>query len=520
MLALPVLWLPARLSRFAVGLAMSLGLGGCAVMDGAGPPVLLPSDPAAQQCLQWFERLDAVTDAHHVRDGGAARIAGFPFLRTDRLLASFRDEATRSDAAFQAWGARLRALDAQARAFERAHLPAAALAELGVPDVASAGARAQRCADTLWAEVVAHPALRTTLAQRAQVPDDYSDWRRALGLYPLTRGPFFAGVERWQQRWSATFAHTPARIDTTAGWQRHVPATASGSPGGAELAALLGAVPRDALGIPTPDAATTQRLLQAHAPVLVIQNRGAHDRLGRLHWGEGPAPQVDASQPVVYQRLAHTRFGEQTLLQLVYSVWFPQRPPEGALDLLAGAVDAVVMRLTLAPDGRVWLFDSIHACGCYHLFVPTPALVPRPAPDARSEWAFVPTTLPAMRVGERLRVVIESGSHMVVGVAPEPAANAAADGTAPAQTYTLSDEDGLRSLPGADGRRRSAFWPHGIMPGTERGERLLFWPMGIESPGAMRQWGRQPTAFVGRRHFDDARLLQERFRLQPSLGAP
>jgi len=520
MVRFSILWMSNRLPRFAVGLAMSLGLGGCAVMDGAGPPVLWPSDPAAQQCLQWFERLDAVTDAHHVRDGGAARIAGFPFLRTDRLLASFRDDAVRSDAAFQAWGARLRALDAQARAFERAHLPAAALAELGVPDVAGAGARTQRCADTLWAEVVAHPALRTTLAQRAQVPDDYSDWRRALGLYPLTRGPFFAGVERWQQRWSATFAHTPARIDTTAGWQRHVPATASGSPGGAELAALLGAVPRDALGIPTPDAATAQQLLQAHAPVLVIQNRGAHDRLGRLHWGDGPAPQVDASQPVVYQRLAHTRFGEQTLLQLVYSVWFPQRPPQGALDLLAGAVDAVVMRLTLAPDGRVWLFDSIHACGCYHLFVPTPALVPRPAPDARSEWAFVPTTLPAMRVGERLRVVIESGSHMVVGVAPEPAANAAADGTAPAQTYTLSDEDGLRSLPGADGRRRSAFWPHGIMPGTERGERLLFWPMGIESPGAMRQWGRQPTAFVGRRHFDDARLLQERFLLQPSLGAP
>jgi hypothetical protein len=49
------------------------------------------------------------------------------------------------------------------------------------------------------------------------------------------------------------------------------------------------------------------------------------------------------------------------------------------------------------------------------------------------------------------------------------------------------------------------------MPGTERGERALFWPMGIASPGAMRQWGRQPTAFVGRRHFDDAHLLSDRF---------
>jgi hypothetical protein len=29
----------------------------------------------------------------------------------------------------------------------------------------------------------------------------------------------------------------------------------------------------------------------------------------------------------------------------------------------------------------------------------------------------------------------------------------------------------------------------------------------------MRQWGRPPTAFVGRRHFDDARLIKELFRL-------
>jgi hypothetical protein len=36
--------------------------------------------------------------------------------------------------------------------------------------------------------------------------------------------------------------------------------------------------------------------------------------------------------------------------------------------------------------------------------------------------------------------------------------------------------------------------------------------MGIESAGAMRQWGRQATAFVGRRHFDDADLFEKRFR--------
>ena len=43
---------------------------------------------------------------------------------------------------------------------------------------------------------------------------------------------------------------------------------------------------------------------------------------------------------------------------------------------------------------------------------------------------------------------------------------------------------------------------------------LLFWPMGITSAGQMRQWGRHATAFVGRRHFDDARLLDQYFELR------
>ena len=57
------------------------------------------------------------------------------------------------------------------------------------------------------------------------------------------------------------------------------------------------------------------------------------------------------------------------------------------------------------------------------------------------------------------------------------------------------------------------FGPDGLVAGTERGERFLFWPMGIRSAGAMRQWGRHATAFVGRRHFDDADLIERRFEL-------
>ena len=79
--------------------------------------------------------------------------------------------------------------------------------------------------------------------------------------------------------------------------------------------------------------------------------------------------------------------------------------------------------------------------------------------------------------------------------------------------YEIRPYGELRSIQRLDGGRSSAFGPDGLVPGTERPERRFFWPMGIVSAGAMRQWGRQPTAFIGRRHFDDAGLLDERFRL-------
>ena len=62
-----------------------------------------------------------------------------------------------------------------------------------------------------------------------------------------------------------------------------------------------------------------------------------------------------------------------------------------------------------------------------------------------------------------------------------------------------------------NGQARSMFDDKGIVPGTSRKERMLLWPMGVKDAGAMRQWGHHATAFIGRRHFDDADLLERYF---------
>jgi hypothetical protein len=88
------------------------------------------------------------------------------------------------------------------------------------------------------------------------------------------------------------------------------------------------------------------------------------------------------------------------------------------------------------------------------------------------------------------------------------------DGPTGGIEYLFAEDDTLRSRSLPQGGHRSLFRPDGIVPGSERAERYFFWPMGIAEPGAMRQWGRHATAFVGRRHFDDADLLERYFFLE------
>ena len=538
-----------RLQRLA-GLLMLIGvLSGCAAIEKSEPPV---GANDAARCAVWFETVDAATQQAGVSDAGAHRLAGYPFLRSNRFLAVLGEEVADSPAAFGPWVGRLAELDRQARAVELANLPlqfVPPLVELAVAGAGKAGvagaadkpaiaARTQQCSaqahDALMAATRASAPARRQLAGRAQVPDDYSAIKRTLGLYLLMRLPFFKGVERWQQSTAAKFAARASQTPNPAApLMRYTPA---GKPIAAgHVAALYAQRQPDALGMARLSVQDEALLLRAYAPDLDIETQGSYDRFGPLRWagdaaagqsnppGSAPSPVVAAGQPVMYQRIAYTRYQGQTLMQLVYSVWFPERPPASGIDLLSGKLDSVVLRLTLAPDGTPWLYDSIHSCGCYHLFLPTPRAVPRPPPPAAAgeaaapvEWAFVPATLPAMAVGQRVVMRLASGTHYVEGLRPL-GASAPAGTSGSATVFPLMDDNALRTLPVGDpsgGVTRSAFWPSGIVPGTERGERLLFWPMGIDSPGAMRQWGRQPTAFVGRRHFDDARLMELRFELK------
>jgi hypothetical protein len=157
---------------------------GCADLDQSLPSDQEDRSADTQECADWFTRLDQAIDRAGVRDGEAYRIPGFPYLRVNRYLASFRQQAQKDAIAFAAWEKRLRDLDARTRNYELKNLPQPLLASLGANSRSEAAARTDRCAASMAALNATTASRRLILAERARVPDDYADWKRSAGLYP------------------------------------------------------------------------------------------------------------------------------------------------------------------------------------------------------------------------------------------------------------------------------------------------------------------------------------------------
>jgi hypothetical protein len=476
--------------RLLLVLGLMGALAGCAAVDPyASDPIAthLLRDDDVGYCARLFADLDQRVDRANARDAEAYRIDGFPYLRVDRFSAALGTRAA-VDPQRRAWLKRLAELDDAGRATE--------LANAGLPDDDLA-----RCRVLLVTEDAASIAA---LRARAQVADDYSTPSRAAGLYPLTRLAFAAGVKRWQEETLVAFSTPVSELPVRGKLVRFELA------GAAPAVALP--MPTDALGVPILSAFDRNALLQRHSPVLEIDVAGPFDRPGTVVLDAADQPVVDPAAPLAYARVAHSLIEGRPHLQLVYTFFFTERPPRGAFDPLAGRLDGLVWRVTLGADGTPLVYDSIHPCGCYHLFFPTDRVTPRPAEDSLDEGMFAPQALAVPTADQVVVLRIESGTHYVQRV------SFGRRGSADVR-YWLDDDRHLTVLPRSNGGTRSAYGSDGLMAGSERGERYFFWPMGIESAGQLRQWGRHATAFVGRRHFDDPMLFDSYFVLRPTPSA-
>jgi hypothetical protein len=491
----------------AIAVFAALLLAACASVDPyTSAPIAahLKRADAVGECARLFRRVDQTIDKLGVRDVQSPQVEGFPYLRVDRLTARLAPE-TGNDEANRAWRERMLALDREARAIEIANAGAVGRETAGIDD----------CRTRLAEEDRVAPDLR----KAAHVEDDYSSTMRAFGLYPVTKFAFASGIRKWHEETRELHAVPLPELPRLGESVRYAPQPPL-------LLATLDTLPApqpDVLGVPHLTPALTEALIARNAPAIEVDTVDANDRLGQLAWGDGGKRViVDTTRPVAYARITYTRLAGRVVPQLVYTFWFPARPSQSTFDALSGNLDGLVWRVTLGPDLKPLVYDTIHPCGCYHLFYPTTRVRERPGPipgqGPYDEGLFVPQPVDAPREGERQLLHISAKTHYVRRVANM------VDAQGSGLAYALRDENDLRVLPWPNESvprgTRSAYGTDGLIAGSERLERFFFWPMGIESAGQMRQWGHHATAFVGRRHFDDPDLFDRYFELTEVVADP
>ncbi len=475
-------------------------LTGCAQLG-----VLPDPDSARSQCDELFNALDNAVVEQGVQDAQDRRLSVAPYLRVNRLLSSFRDEVRGKT--LQQWLDAMQDLGIQGWAIEYANLSAAVQqslweqAQAVTARVTTFTQVLNECADQDRQQNFSTEAEQQALRKAAVVEDNYSMIKRILGVYPLSALVFRKGISDWHEETRRRFALSLTQMPVSGHLQRYTTGQTKRLLK-SEVQDILRTSAMNPLQIPVPTEAQLASLMSTYAPIYEIDTVSDDDRIGVPMLSEGAQIEVDTQQPMVYQYVSHTRFQQQVLLQLNYLIWFPARTATSGLDLLAGKLDGITWRVTLLPNGEPLVFDTMHNCGCYHLFFAGPDVTVLPEETGLTEPAFFPTHRHFSHAELPLVLRISSGSHYIEAVYPQ------AGDPGPDHLYSLRSADGLRNLPWAGVQHRSLYDQQGLVAGSERLERFLFWPMGIPSAGAMRQAGHHATAFVGRRHFDDAYLFE------------
>ncbi len=466
-------------------LASAAGLSGCQLVSGA-PPELDASaftgfHKGLHDCRDRYAQMDRRVDEAGVRDAAFYRVPGFPYLRTDRLVASFADEvATVHEIGW--WLRRMRELDQEAREFEYYNLG------LSTEEHANHRQRLQVCGIALTSLELADPQQLNHLRKIVQQPDLYSGVARSVGFYPLVVPLLKTRITNTRRTVieNARIARAVDQNLTT--WKVNPVADPSLAPESFDK------THPDEVGLPGLTESGWLALAEKFAPSLNIETRGDRDRLGSPAWKGGQAV-VDLERPLVHYHIDFARFGDQKLVQVNYFLWFES---DGK-----GAIDSLVWRVTLGRDAQPMVYESMHASGRDHRWYPVRALERRPANGFWEQEPFFPSDTHAPR---QAALRLSAGTHQLRLVSKAEQAT-----STPARRYELARYENLYLLPTATGGTRSLFDEQGLIPGSGSNDPIWLWSTGIKNPGALRQYGHHATAYIGRKHFSDPRLLEKVF---------
>ena len=426
-----------------------------------------------ETCREEYARMDARVERADARDASYHRVPGFPYLRTDRLLASFAGASLSGNAAAE-WLRRLREADQEAREYEYANLG------MDPAEVANQRLRFLNCGKQLAGLEIDWLGRGAQLPVRVPPPDAYSGWQQAAGALAGLRFGLRGKVERQQRAIRDEYA-APAIADRGAPWAVRPtvdPALASQHFSHAFF---------EDMGHPALVTSAWIAIAERHAPVLFL---GRHVPAAPA-WGE-QGLRGDEQEPVVFYSIDFARLGADPVVRFTYVIW-----------IAAGPLDASIWRVTVNLRGEVLVRESVHGSGRRHLWFPAADWVPRADTSGWSE-----TQLPQGRlVADAVALSFAVEPLRPVRAEAAPALNSHA------RRYTLRPYETLYNLPLPRGGTRSLFDANGFVRGPGQESTAWEWASGIRRPGALRQLSHLPVTYLHRLHFDDPFLIEEAFDL-------
>lgn len=437
-------------------------------------------------CRAEYEAMDARVDAAGVRDAGYHRVPGYPYLRTDRTLASFAREV-RSLEEVGGWIRRMRETDQEAREFEYINLG------LSLQQAAIQRDRFLNCGRSLAGiEFVDEPEEYARLLAAVPPRDEYSTTQRAMGFYVLAAPAMRARIEARQRALDQAYAQAVDQLAANA------PLKLWKAKPAADLSLVnidFRRVIPDELGFPGFTDSTFRALAEYHAPQLWIETASDADQPALpLLTAQGPS--ADPAQPLAHFQITFARFGGQPLLQINYLFWFKGADANAPLD-------GFIWRVTLDAKAQPLIYESLHASGRDHRWYPVQPLARR---ERNGDAHGIPVVAPQPAPAHQATLRISAGTHEILRVVDSGAVHGDA-----AQTFEIRRYEDLLTLPAPNGGTRSLFGPDGLVPGPHGGDPDGGFSSGIREPGALRQLGRHTVTPVGRAHFDDPFLLESVF---------
>lgn len=454
----------------------------------------------------FYARLDKAVRKASCRNASRSPVDGFPYLRTDRFLASLKNKAS-DEGLLELWIELLRKMDLEERKKEIANLPEEAVSKLSSSfgeswDKPTLLTKLPEFSEDFLKVDKQDPLFYTAVKNAVRPPEVYSSFMRTLGVYPIASLFVALGTKlayktfkEWYQK---KVEELPVRGKVV------TLALEGGEDYSHErLFEIFTEAWENALGIPMLSDQQVKEVAHILAPVLKIDVADEYDRLGRVKWEDGKV-KIDGDEPALYYYSTFTVIKGKPHFQINYAFWYSGRYGPEASFIEKGPLDGMTVRVTLTGKGEPIMVDAMNNCGCYFFYLPRKERILKEKPNHYGLYPFVPGYLAEDFPSEPLSLRINSGWHQVQHVSTEEAPDDTLE-------YKLIPYEELEILPHSDKQTESVFTKDGIMKDSWRIEPVIFFSVGIPKVGYMRQRGNHAIKLVGHAHFTDPNLYEKDF---------